>query len=108
MNNKIKYGLSENIINEIIFILSKYNKIESVLLFGSRAKGNYTNGSDIDLAVKANDLTFDEFIKIQTELDQLELIYKIDFIDYAKINEPALKSHIDRDGKIIYKTDKSF
>lgn len=102
----MKFGLSENIINEIIFVLSKYNKIECALIFGSRAKGNFSNGSDIDIAVKANLLSFDEFISIQTELDQLELIYKIDFIDYDKINEPALKEHIDRVGEIFYEKNK--
>ncbi|HBX50259.1 MAG: hypothetical protein A2309_02005 [Bacteroidetes bacterium RIFOXYB2_FULL_35_7] len=103
----MRFGLSENIIEEIILILSKYQKIESVIIFGSRAKGNYSNGSDIDLAVKGNSLSFDEFIQIQTEFDQLELLYKIDFIDYTKINEPALKEHIDSVGKFFYKSDKS-
>ena len=100
----MKYGLSENTIKEINSVFSKYNKIETVILFGSRAKGNFTNGSDIDLAVKAKDLSFDEFLSIQIDLDQLELIYKIDFLDYTKIQEPELLDHINRVGILVYQS----
>ena len=103
----MEFGLSENVINEILAVISSHPKIQKVIIFGSRAKGNFSSGSDIDLAVEATDLNYDEFIRIQTEFDQLELIYKIDFIDYTKIIEPALKSHIDRVGKIIYQSDKT-
>lgn len=96
------YGLSEEILNEIIGVVSAHKKVESIILFGSRAKGNFSAGSDIDLAVIASGLTYNELTKIQADLDQLELIYKLDVVDYNKISEPALKEHIERVGKVVY------
>ena len=46
------YGISEKSYFLLLNTFSKYPEIEEVILFGSRAKGNYKKGSDIDLAIK--------------------------------------------------------
>lgn len=46
------FGISEKSYNLMKATLVQYSEIESVILFGSRAKGNYTHGSDIDIAIK--------------------------------------------------------
>ena len=51
-----KYGILEADIQEIISILKANPKTEKVVLFGSRAKGNFEPGSDIDLAWLGADL----------------------------------------------------
>ncbi len=51
MNQQTKYGLEVSDIDNIIAILIRNKKISEIVLFGSRAKGNYSNGSDIDLAI---------------------------------------------------------
>ncbi len=45
------YGLRERDIKNIITTLNKFSEIESSKIFGSRAKGNYKKGSDIDIAI---------------------------------------------------------
>ena len=47
----MKYGLKESYIQQIQFVFAEYPAIEKVILYGSRAKGNYRNGSDIDLTL---------------------------------------------------------
>ncbi|MEW5845474.1 MAG: nucleotidyltransferase domain-containing protein [Bacteroidota bacterium] len=45
------FGISEKSYLLIIDVLKSYPEVEAAIIFGSRAKGNYKNGSDIDLAL---------------------------------------------------------
>jgi predicted nucleotidyltransferase len=56
--------------------LAKSKKIKKVLLYGSRAKGNYKNGSDINLTIDAKSMTLSELLQIENEIDDLFLPYK--------------------------------
>lgn len=76
--------------------------IEKDLLFGSRSKGNYRAGSDIDLAIVAHDLDYRQLIDIQCEIDDLELLYSIDLVDYQKKKGTPIGDHINRVGQIFY------
>jgi uncharacterized protein len=96
------FGLSNNIIEEFCSIFKKHPNIDEVLIFGSRAKGNYSEGSDIDLALKGKDVTFDQIMNINLQIDDLGLLYKVDVLFYNdKIGTP-IGGHIDRVGKVFY------
>jgi nucleotidyltransferase substrate binding protein (TIGR01987 family) len=62
-----KFGLNEQRIESYKKLLSKYSKIDKILLYGSRAKGNFRPGSDIDLAVKSNNFNLDNLSKLASE-----------------------------------------
>ena len=96
------FGLSENIIQSIYSVFAKHDAVKTVLIFGSRAKGNFENGSDIDLAIE-DEVSAEELEKIKNELEDLELLYGIDIISYKKLKDEPLKQHIDRVKKIFYK-----
>ncbi|WP_293671997.1 nucleotidyltransferase domain-containing protein [uncultured Parabacteroides sp.] len=98
----MEYGLSDETIKSLRNVFARYKQIGQVWLFGSRAKGNYHSGSDIDLAIKSEHFPVSRLLDIQIELDKLELLYKIDLILYDAIKEPALREHIDRVGKLFY------
>ncbi|MCX8482832.1 MAG: nucleotidyltransferase domain-containing protein, partial [Crocinitomicaceae bacterium] len=66
---KNKFGLLENDMSEIVDVLSQFSSIEKAVLFGSRAKGNFKNGSDIDIAIFGNDLNSDIDYKISYQLN---------------------------------------
>ena len=102
VDNKTIYGLEELAINQIISILGSNPKIEKVILFGSRAKGNFQNGSDIDLALLGNDLELNDVLNASIEIDELALPYKFDLVIYDRIKEKALLEHIDRVGVILF------
>lgn len=55
---KNKFGLFDNDLETIVSVLSQYNKVDKAYIFGSRAKGNFKNGSDIDIALKGTELDF--------------------------------------------------
>lgn len=98
-----KYGLLLKDIDFIISILSANPKIEKIVLFGSRAKGNFNKGSDIDIAIKGQQLNLDDIVESKIKIDELSLPYKFDIIIYDRINEPDLIGHIDRVGKILFR-----
>lgn len=79
----------------------KYSGIEMVVVYGSRAKDNYKQGSDIDLTIQG-DITLSQLLKLENELDDLLLPYKIDLSLINQINNPDLLAHIERAGKVFY------
>jgi uncharacterized protein len=100
------FGLQQKDIDAIKRCFAQYPEIEQVLLYGSRAMGNYRKGSDIDLTIKGN-LDHRNLLKLEAELDDLLLPYKIDLSLYHKINNPDLTEHIQQVGLQFYeKTDK--
>ena len=99
----MEYGLSERTFSTLYSIFKKYPGIKQVILYGSRAKGKYRRGSDIDLALKTDD-TFSRtnLLRIAGDFDDSDLPYFVDVSIYDKISNPDLKTHIDRVGKVLY------
>ncbi len=98
----MKFGLEEHIIQGIMRIFEQQPKIDKAAVFGSRAKGNYKPGSDIDIALCGNELNAKDMLNLHLKWDELDLPYKLDLLDYTSIKEPALKEHIDRVGVELY------
>jgi predicted nucleotidyltransferase len=96
------YGLESETVNNIKAIFSKFDEIEKVVLYGSRAMGNYKTGSDIDLTLFGDNLSLRTIFAIQDELEELFLPYKFDISIYSKIENRDLRDHIKRVGKIFY------
>ena len=100
---KNNFGLLDNDFQEIKLVLKKYPQVKQAILFGSRAKGNYKTGSDIDIALKGNELDFKTINSISLELnEETKMPYKFDIIDFMSIKEPLLIEHIERVGIVIY------
>jgi predicted nucleotidyltransferase len=99
----MKYGLKETTIQRICSVLSRFPQVDTAVLYGSRAKGNYRNGSDIDLTLRGGpDLTLRMLYRIVDELDDLLLPYTIDLSIYADIGDPDVIEHIHRVGVTFY------
>jgi type I restriction enzyme S subunit len=96
------YGLKLHTIQAIQNVFVTYPTIEKAILYGSRAKGNYRNGSDIDLTLVGENLTLSEQFTIETALDDLLLPYKIDLSLYHKMDNPDLLDHIEKVGINFY------
>lgn len=95
-------GLSEDNLQRINTVLTQFKRIDKAVVYGSRAKGNYKPGSDIDLCLYVKNIDLSGQYKIETALDDLFLPYKFDVTIYEKITNMELKNHIDRIGKQIY------
>ena len=101
------FGLSLNNIAKINSVFDQYPDINEVLLFGSRAKGNYRDNSDIDLVIKGKDINLTILQEIENKLEALYIPNTIDLIVYDNIHNADLLNHIDRMGKPFYEKGKS-
>lgn len=106
MNKGRKYGLLITDIERMISIFKSNSKINHVILFGSRAIGNYKPGSDIDIALKGNDINLNDILNINAELDELSTPYKFDLVISSRITENALLDHIERVGISLFEREK--
>lgn len=97
------FGLSDIVIQELRQAFSLHPNIEKVLIFGSRAKGNYHEGSDIDLAIIGNSITADQLDDIRLQIEDLGLLYSVDILSYQEQADSPIGKHIDRVGQIFYK-----
>jgi len=98
------FGLKNKDIQAIKKILANYDQVASGFIFGSRAKGNFRPGSDVDIALKGARINPKVIIKISSELnEQTTMPYHFDVLNYKSIRNGDLLSHIDRVGKKFYK-----
>lgn len=91
-----RFGLPLDVVARLVELLGEYPEILSVKVFGSRAKGNWRPGSDLDLCLDAPGLTMARRLDLENRLDDLLLPWKIDLVVMAEIDNPALIDHIAR------------
>ncbi len=96
-----KFGLPERTVNELLEYFKSKPGVEKVVVYGSRAKGNFRNGSDIDFAIWTDDKSAYE-LRIEAELDELETPYMFDVTDYKNLSHEGMKKSIDKDGIVFY------
>lgn len=99
----MKFGLKDETINKINSVFEKIPEVEQVIIYGSRAKGNYRNGSDIDITLKGAELSYKILDTIISEIDDLDTPYMFDVSIFDKLNAPSLEEHINCVGLIFYK-----
>jgi len=92
-----RFGLSDKNLEAIKAVLRKYDEIESVKIFGSRAKGNFKRYSDIDLAL-FGDFELKTLMEVRASLEELDVIYQFDVVHYESLKNEELQRHIDRVG----------
>ena len=80
----MNFGLSDTVVQELQDVFRRYANIEKVLIFGSRSKGTFRAGSDIDLAIIGRDIDYRMLLDLQCAIDDLELLYSVDILDYQK------------------------
>ena len=98
----MKFGLTEKTINKINSIFEKIPEIDEVIIYGSRAKGNFREGSDIDITLKGNAISSNYLSKINQEIDELNTPYLFDISIFEKLESQELIEHINRVGQTFY------
>jgi predicted nucleotidyltransferase len=98
----MKFGLSLDTIDKINGVFCRYPEIEQVIIYGSRAKGNYREGSDIDITLKGENVNNNTLSKLKMEIDDLNTPYLFDISIFNTLVSNGLIQHIDRVGQILY------
>lgn len=98
----LRFGLNERNLKTLVSVLESFPHIQRVVIFGSRAKGNFHAGSDIDLAIMNEEIGSAELSKLQSKFEESDLPFFVDLVNYSTIDVPALREHIDRVGVEFY------
>jgi len=99
----MKFGLDDETIGKIQMVFAGFPEIVTAVIYGSRAKGDFKNGSDIDLTLKGKSLNLSIINKIELELDDLLLPHTFDISIFKQISNADLIAHIKRAGLLFYK-----
>ena len=98
----MNHGLDPDTVAAIQGVLAGFSTIESAVLYGSRAKGNFKPGSDIDLTLHGTELTSTTLGGVADALDDLLLPHTIDLSIFGTLDHAELREHIERVGMVIY------
>ena len=97
-----EFELSSRDMEEIYRILQTCPEITCVHIFGSRAKGTFHKGSDIDLAIMNKGVDFSKIRKLSSQFQESALPYTVDLVDFTELKHPEFSEHIERVGRIFY------
>ena len=101
------YGLRDSDLECIVEAVRQSDEIEECILFGSRARGNYKRGSDVDLVIKGDRVTRNTVVHLWDWLnEESPMPYFFDVVQYKTISEPKLIEHTDRAGVTLYQKKK--
>ena len=91
-------GLSDEDIAKLTDAIRQCEKFDEIILYGSRAKGNFKKFSDIDLTLKGKGLTRKDLFPMLDRIDDLYLPYEIDLSIYSELDYQPLIDEIDMYG----------
>jgi len=103
----MKQAVPPRVAAEIRSILARHPQVRRAVLFGSRAKGNFREGSDIDLALEGDALQNADLVTILGELDEAPIPQKVDLLLKKTICNQSLLEHIERVGEVFYEPENS-
>lgn len=104
----MNFGLNDSTIDKIKHVFALYPEVEKALIYGSRAKGNFKNGSDIDITFIGEKLTQNIVNRIEDDIDDLLLPYTFDFSILAEVTNPDFIAHVNRVGILFYQRKTEF
>ncbi len=90
-------GIKEKVLLEIKELAKKYN-IEQVILFGSRARGDFKERSDIDLAIKGGQV---ELFSVAVD-EKTSTLLKYDIVNLERSVQKELLESIEKEGILLY------
>jgi predicted nucleotidyltransferase len=106
MSADAAFGLSPSTLKKIRDTLAEHPHVEYAIVYGSRAKGNYRPGSDIDLTLYAAagaQIDHRELGDILYKIDELLLPYTVDLSVFEQLNNDSLREHFERGGQVFYR-----
>ena len=96
------FGLTDRALALLHGLFSADPRIERAIVYGSRAKGNFRHGSDIDITLDAPSMDWDGFLRLCAAVDDLMLPWHVDLSLLSHIDNPDLLDHIARVGKPLW------
>lgn len=95
-------GLAPRHRKMLLDILTAHPRVQRVVLFGSRATGQWRPESDIDLAVFGESLDWRDLGKLILAIEETTVPWKVDLILGGEVAKEALRRHIEREGIVWF------
>jgi len=100
---KACFGFSETVLEQLQAVFEDYVDIDAVWIYGSRARGDFREGSDVDIAIDAPKMSALVFAQLWNAIEGLPVVYTFDVVHLQKlVNQPLLKN-IGRDKQLLYR-----
>ncbi|RYG74180.1 nucleotidyltransferase domain-containing protein [Lentibacillus lipolyticus] len=103
-----KTNIPERFLNELVLYCSSKPEISKVILFGSRARGDFRPNSDIDLAVGTENMAHSDQNLIEDRIQEMPTHLKLDIVFTDRLRKKRLITNINREGVIVYDKRKAF
>jgi uncharacterized protein len=97
-----EFSLQKKTLEELCHVLAAFPEVEEAFLFGSHAKQNARRSSDIDLAIKAPQLSYDQYLTIRRRLNDV-LLHEVDLVHLDRVKDPKFRKVIDETAKRFFK-----
>ena len=99
-----QYGLRDKDMKYMYDLFASIPGIEKVILYGSRARGDFERGSDVDLAVAGSEVSYSDIAKVHHMLEnESPTLLWFDVLHYNTLKNEKMKKSIDKDGIAIFK-----
>lgn len=95
------FGIDDKVWQQILDVCFGFSTVHRVLVYGSRARGDYREGSDIDLAIDAPQMNSQVFAQLWNALDDLPIIFKLDVVHLQALKNKDLLEAIQRDEMVF-------
>lgn len=95
-------NIPEKTLDFLVNYFQTFNLVKEVVLYGSPARGNHTDRSDIDLVIRNSRLDRHQLGKLKLDIDNSDIPHMVDLQIYEAIKNSRLRDHIDRVGVVIY------
>lgn len=97
-----------NLVNyQFLKKLEALNFIEKIYLFGSRARGDHKERSDIDLAIVCPKASEKDWQKAMDIIEDADTLLKIDCLRLDEKTSPNLKEAILKEGIVLYERQQA-
>ena len=96
--------LHSNIQAQLASIAKPYLSIKKIVLFGSRARGDFCRVSDFDICIFCENEQ--DFTNYYFDVEEIDTFYKIDVLRYSDFMNDTLKNEIAKDGIVFYEREE--
>lgn len=94
-------GLAPQITDWLRTEVQRFSEVRTAYLFGSRARGDFSPQSDIDIAIDAPDMSQERFAQLWNAIDELPIAFPLDCVWMQSLPESTLKAQIVRDSRAL-------
>lgn len=102
MTEDASFGLPTATLAKLRRVFDGFPGVVGIWIYGSRARGTQRHESDIDLAVDAPDLDDGAFLRLKGQIEDLELIHRLDVVHFQRVGNEVFRQQIERDRKLFW------